>query len=59
MKDSISNKARGAGNIALGKTERVIGKVVNSPKMEAKGAAQETGGRIQRAVGKAQKSQGD
>ena len=59
MKASTSNMARGAGNIAGGKTREAVGKVVRSPKMEAKGAAQETGGRIQRAVGKAQRTQGE
>ncbi len=58
MKASTSNIARGDGNIALGKTEHVIGKVVRSPKLQAKGALREVGGDIQKAVGKAQKSRG-
>ncbi|MDB6113475.1 MAG: hypothetical protein JWQ83_105 [Lacunisphaera sp.] len=59
MKPSTTNMARGAGNIAAGKTERAVGKAVNSPKMQAKGALREVGGDIQRAVGKDQKTQGD
>jgi uncharacterized protein YjbJ (UPF0337 family) len=58
MKASTSNIARGDGNIATGKTERVIGKVVHSPKLQVKGALREVGGDIQKAVGKDQKDRG-
>jgi uncharacterized protein YjbJ (UPF0337 family) len=54
MKASTINKTRGAGNIAGGKTRQAVGKAVRSPRMHSKGVAQETGGRIQRAVGKYQ-----
>jgi uncharacterized protein YjbJ (UPF0337 family) len=54
MKASSINKTRGAGNIAGGKTRQAAGKAVRSPRMQAKGIAQEAGGRVQRAVGKAQ-----
>jgi uncharacterized protein YjbJ (UPF0337 family) len=59
MKASTSNRARGAGNIAGGKTRQAAGKVVRSPGMHGKGVAQEVGGRIQRAVGKRQQARGD
>jgi len=59
MKPSTTNIARGDGNIALGKTKEITGKVVNSPELKAKGAVQQLGGEIQKAVGKAQKAQGD
>jgi uncharacterized protein YjbJ (UPF0337 family) len=58
MKASTTNMTRGAGNIAGGKTRQAAGKVVRSPRLRAKGVAQETGGRIQRAVGKSQKARG-
>ena len=58
MKASTTNKTRGAGNVAAGKTKQAVGKVVRSPKLEGKGIAQETGGRIQRAVGKDQDARG-
>jgi uncharacterized protein YjbJ (UPF0337 family) len=54
MKASTINKTRGAGNIAGGKTRQAVGKAIRSPKMHSKGVAQETGGRVQRAVGKYQ-----
>ena len=58
MKPSTTNIARGDGNIAAGKTKEVAGKVVNSPKLQAKGAVQQVAGEFQKAVGKVQKSQG-
>lgn len=58
MKASTSNKTRGAGNVAAGKTKQVVGKVIRSPKLRAKGIAQEVGGRIQQSVGKKQKARG-
>jgi uncharacterized protein YjbJ (UPF0337 family) len=54
MKASTINKTRGAGNIAGGKARQAAGKAVRNPRMHAKGVAQETGGRVQRAVGKYQ-----
>ena len=59
MKASTTNQARGAGNVAAGKTRQAVGKVVRSPKLQAKGIVQEAGGRIQRAVGKRQEARGD
>jgi uncharacterized protein YjbJ (UPF0337 family) len=58
MKASTTNKTRGAGNVAAGKTKQVVGKVVRSPKLQAKGIAQEVGGRVQKAVGKNQDARG-
>lgn len=51
--------ARGAGNVAGGKTRQAVGKAVRSPRMQGKGIAQEVGGRIQRAVGKSQRARGN
>ena len=59
MKPSTTNIARGDGNIAAGKTKEVAGKVVNSPKLQAKVAVQQCAGEFQKAVGKAQMSQGN
>ena len=58
MKASTTNIARGNGNIAAGKTERAVGKVVGSDKLKVKGALREVGGNVQKAVGKDQKSRG-
>jgi len=58
MKASTTNKTRGTGNVAAGKTKQVVGKVVGSRKLLAKGVAQEAGGRIQKAVGKKQAARG-
>ena len=58
MKASTINKTRGAGNVAGGKTRQAVGKAVRSPRMQAKGVAQEVGGRVQRAVGKRQERRG-
>jgi uncharacterized protein YjbJ (UPF0337 family) len=58
MKASTSNQTRGAGNVAVGKTKRVVGRAVGNRKLQAKGIAQEVGGRIQRAVGKKQEARG-
>ena len=58
MKASTTNSARGAGNIAGGKTRQTVGKAVRSPRMQSKGVAQEVGGRIQRAVGKRHRARG-
>ena len=59
MKPSTTNIAGGDGDIVAGKTKEIVGKVVNSPELKAKGNLQQAGGQIQKAVGKAQKSQGD
>jgi uncharacterized protein YjbJ (UPF0337 family) len=58
MKASTTNQTRGAGNVAAGKTKQVVGKVVRSRKLQAKGIAQEVGGRVQQAVGKEQAARG-
>jgi uncharacterized protein YjbJ (UPF0337 family) len=58
MKASTSNKTRGTGNVAAGKTKQAVGKVVGNRKLQAKGVAQETGGRLQKAVGRNQTSRG-
>ncbi|HWA28406.1 MAG TPA: hypothetical protein VG734_22340 [Lacunisphaera sp.] len=58
MKASTINRTRGAGNVAGGKTRQAVGRAVRSPRMQAKGVAQEVGGRIQRAVGKSQRRRG-
>ncbi len=59
MKASTVNKTRGAGNVAGGKTRQAVGKATNNRSMQAKGVAQEVGGRIQRAVGEKQDRRGD
>lgn len=59
MKASTTNKTRGAGNVAGGKTRQAVGKAVRSPKMQGKGIVQEVSGRVQRAIGKHQEARGD
>ena len=59
MKASTTNKTRGAGNVAGGKTRQAVGRATRNRSMQAKGVAQEVGGRVQRAVGRRQESRGD
>lgn len=59
MKASTTNQTRGTGNVAAGKTKQVVGRAVGSRKLQAKGIAQEVGGRIQKAVGKKQDARGN
>jgi uncharacterized protein YjbJ (UPF0337 family) len=59
MKASTTNKSRGAANIVKGKSKEIAGKVVRSPRLQAKGAAQKTVGQIQRSIGQRQKVRGE
>ena len=58
MKASTINKTRGASNVAKGKVKEVAGKATNARRLEAKGNAQKTVGKIQREVGKRQAVRG-
>jgi len=59
MKVSTRNKAAGTVNIAKGKTKAVAGKITGNRTLQAKGRAQEIGGKMQKAVGARQKSRGN
>jgi uncharacterized protein YjbJ (UPF0337 family) len=58
MKASTRNLAAGNANIAKGGTKQAAGRVLGKRRLEAKGIAQKTVGRIQKAVGKSQKRDG-
>jgi uncharacterized protein YjbJ (UPF0337 family) len=45
------DQVKGRAKEVAGKVEKIIGRAVNSPKMEAKGLVKETAGKVQRAVG--------
>lgn len=50
---SLSDKAKGLGNEAMGNIKQGVGKVTGNDALRAKGAAQEALGEGQQAVGKA------
>lgn len=45
------DKAKGAANVAGGKTKKVMGRETGDTNMAAKGGAQEAKGRVQKAKG--------
>lgn len=49
---SRTDKVSGIANQAIGKTKQVIGKLIGSNKLEAKGVAQEIRGNAQHVAGK-------
>jgi uncharacterized protein YjbJ (UPF0337 family) len=59
MKASTRNTTRGTVNIVKGDTKIAVGKLTRDRLLEAKGHAQELVGKIQKAVGTKQKSEGN
>jgi uncharacterized protein YjbJ (UPF0337 family) len=59
MKASTRNKAAGNANLVKGGTKTAVGKVTRNRLLQAKGQAQELIGRLQKNVGKRQKSEGN
>lgn len=45
------DQVKGRAKEVAGKVEKMLGRVVDSPKMEAKGILKETAGKVQKAVG--------
>lgn len=58
MKVSTRSKTAGTANVAKGKTKAVVGKATGNRTLQAKGRAQEIGGKMQKAVGVRQKAKG-
>ncbi len=50
---SMTDKAKGLANEAVGNVKQGVGKVVGSDKLEAEGLAQEAKGAVQRKTGEA------
>jgi len=45
------DQVKGRAKEIAGKVEKTVGRVVNSPKIEAKGIVKETAGKVQKTVG--------
>jgi uncharacterized protein YjbJ (UPF0337 family) len=56
---NIDDKARGAGNNAVGNVKQVVGNATGNEQLQAEGAAQETKGEAQTALGNAKEAVGD
>ena len=59
MKASTRNKATGTANIVKGDAKQLAGKALGKKLLQAKGRAQEIAGKIQKEVGRRQKSEGN
>jgi len=53
---STTDKMKGAANEAIGKAKQGVGNAVDSDKLKAEGAIQETKGKMQHAVGTAKEA---
>ena len=51
MKDSTKDKIEGAAHELKGAVKETVGKVVGNPDLEAEGAGERVGGKIQKKVG--------
>jgi len=58
MKASTTNQTRGTVYIIKGETKVAVGKLTRDRLLQAKGRAQEIVGKLQKAVGAKQKSEG-
>jgi len=59
MKTSTRNRAAGTANIVKGDAKQLAGKALGKKLLQAKGRAQEIAGKIQKEVGRRQKSEGN
>lgn len=55
MKSSTKDKVEGTIHNVKGKTKEVMGKLVNDPKMEARGTGEKLAGKAQVKVGQTKK----
>ena len=55
MKDSVKDKVEGTTHELKGAVKETEGRATNSPEMEAKGKAENVGGKIQKRVGDLEK----
>jgi uncharacterized protein YjbJ (UPF0337 family) len=51
MKDSTTDKIKGAAHEAKGKVKEKVGQVTNDPDLEAEGQAENLSGKIRKKVG--------
>jgi len=59
MKDSIKDKAKGSFHEVKGKVKEKIGRVTNSPNLEAEGQGEKVGGKILKKIGQVEKVLGN
>jgi uncharacterized protein YjbJ (UPF0337 family) len=59
MADSLKDKVEGTAQDVKGAVKEKIGKTSNNPDMEADGAVEKLGGKVQREVGDVERAIGD
>jgi uncharacterized protein YjbJ (UPF0337 family) len=55
MKASMKDTVKGAFHEAKGRVKEMAGKITDNPKLEAKGKAEKTAGRVQGKMGQVKK----
>ena len=55
MKSSTEDQVKGAFHEAKGKVKEVAGKLIDNPKLEAKGKAEKIAGNVQEKLGQVKK----
>ncbi len=55
----FTDKAKGAANVAIGKTKAAAGRATDNPELVVKGAAQQSKGKAQRFTGAIKGALGD
>jgi uncharacterized protein YjbJ (UPF0337 family) len=58
MKDSPKDKTEGTVHEAKGAVKQAVGHALNKPNLEAEGAAEKVGGKIQKKAGDIEKAAG-
>lgn len=56
MKSAENDKLKGAFHQAKGKVKELAGKVTDNPKLQAKGVAEKTAGKVQKKIGAVKKA---
>ena len=59
MKSSMKDKVKGTFHDAKGKVREMAGKITDNPKLEAKGKAENIGGKVQKKIGQVKKVLGN
>jgi uncharacterized protein YjbJ (UPF0337 family) len=59
MADSLKDKVEGTAHEVKGAVKEKVGKATNTPDMEADGAAEKLGGKVQKKVGDVERAVGD
>jgi uncharacterized protein YjbJ (UPF0337 family) len=55
MKQSTTDKARGAFDEMKGKVKEKVGRVTNNPDLEAEGLGEKIGGKVRKKIGQVEK----